>query len=137
MKMKLYYGSIKYCNYCFLNYTTLFIVKKVFALPPACHSRLPLCPKPPLLAAILRQQQVENIIKKKYNNHNTTILYANILIEVHWFEQPPMNNWNTFHSFTYYLFLKAGWCINISIISTWWTQNVYTFPFIKIRQCAL
>ena len=47
-------------------------------------SLLPLCPKHPLLAAILRQQQIEKIIKNKYKNHNKAILYANIFIEVHW-----------------------------------------------------
>ena len=51
-------------------------------------------PKRPLLAAILRQQQAEKIIKNKDNNHNNTILYANIFIEVHWLKflsnnQPP------------------------------------------------
>ena len=40
------------------------------ALPSACHSPLPLCPKLPLLAAIPRQQQVEKIMKYKYNNQN-------------------------------------------------------------------
>ena len=43
--------------------------------PPACHSPLPPCPKRPLLAAILRQQQVEKIIKNGYNN---TILSTNV-----------------------------------------------------------
>ena len=65
--------------------------EKVFALPPACHSPLRLCPKRPLLTAILRQQQIEKIMNNKYNN---TILYANIFIEVHWLKflsnnQPP------------------------------------------------
>ena len=61
--------------------------KKVLALPPTCPSPLPLCSKLPLFAAILRQQQVEKIIKNRYNNRNNTILYANIFIEVHWFCQ--------------------------------------------------
>ena len=50
--------------------------KSVCTSPSPCpHFPLPLCPKLPLLAAILRQQQVKKIVKNKYNN---TILYANI-----------------------------------------------------------
>ena len=41
------------------------------------HITLPYCsPKPPLLAAILRQQHVEKIIKNKYNNRNNPMLYC-------------------------------------------------------------
>ena len=66
--------------------------KKVFAHPPACHT---------LFAAILSQQEVEEVIKNKYNNHKNTIFYANILIEVNWFKflsnyKTHINNWNTF-----------------------------------------
>ena len=52
---------------------TKVILKKM------CVTLLYLCPKLPLLAAILRQQHVKKIIKNKYNNHNNTILYGNIL----------------------------------------------------------
>ena len=54
--------------FCLLNYTTLFI--------PRPATPLPLCPKLPLLAAILRQQQVEKVIQNKYNNHNNIINVA-------------------------------------------------------------
>ena len=55
---------------------------------------LSLCPKLLLLAAILRQQQFEKIIKNKHNNHNIINLYTNLFIEVHWLKflsntQPP------------------------------------------------
>ena len=55
-------------------YNTFYSEKTMFAL------LLPLCLKLPVIAAIIRHQQVERIIK---NNHKNTILYANILFEVH------------------------------------------------------
>ena len=70
--------TMKYCNYCLLNYTILFNLKTFI---PACHSPLLLCPKLPLLAAILRQKQDEMVIKYKSNDHNNTILYANIFTD--------------------------------------------------------
>ena len=68
---------------CLLNYSQHFLSWK-----KCLHVPLPvilpyLCRKLPLLAAILRQQQVKKIIQNKYNNHNNTILYTNIFIEVH------------------------------------------------------
>ena len=70
--------SVRYCILLTKLYKT-FYLEKVFALPPECHSPLPLCPKLPVLAAILRQQQVPKMIKNVYNNHNNTILYTDIL----------------------------------------------------------
>ena len=69
-----------------------FILKKSACTSPTCHFLIP--PKLPLLAAILRLQQVGKIITNKYDNHNNTILYANIFIEVYRLkflsnEQPP------------------------------------------------
>ena len=61
--------------------------KDTWKVPPK------ILPKVFLLAAILRQQQVETFIKKS-NNHNITMLYTNIFIEVYWLKflsntQPP------------------------------------------------
>ena len=55
--------NCKILPFSLLNYTTLFKLK-IVALPPVCHFSLHLCPKLHLLAAILKQQQVEKIIKK-------------------------------------------------------------------------
>ena len=62
METKLYYGSYEVWNtaFCLLNYAEL--EKECLHFPPPVTLPLPLCLNPHLLAAILRQQQVEKII---------------------------------------------------------------------------
>ena len=86
----------------------------MFAHPPACHCSLPLCLKLTLLAAILRQQKAEKIMKNKYNN---TMLFTNIFINVHWFKffakyPTPIN---TFHML--FIIEKQAGSLFISILN--------------------
>ena len=67
------------------NFTTLFILKKSVYTSPWLSLYPTSLSQTPSPSAILRQQQVENLIFStccKYNNHNN-ILYTNIFIEVH------------------------------------------------------
>ena len=57
-------------------YNTFYPENSVCTSP--CMSTL--CPKLPLLAAIIRQQHVHKIIQNKCNNHNDAILYTNIVM---------------------------------------------------------
>ena len=67
------FWSAKYWIVLTKLYNTFFL----FLFSSACHSPTPLCPKLPLLAAILWQQTVRYIIKNKYN------IPSCILIEVY------------------------------------------------------
>ena len=88
----------KICN-CLLNYTKAFYPeKKVFALPPACHSRLPLCSQTPSPCSYPQTATgQEDYLKNRHKNHKNTILYTNIFIEVHCLKclsdtQPPSSH---------------------------------------------